>query len=372
MAETLTVNYGWTKPDPGASANTWGTTLNAATDAIDAQVFLNAQAGLPVGSGTMWFAAAPPANWLICNGQSLSTSGTYAALFAVLGTAFNQTGDAVGTFRVPNMAARMPIGVGSATINDVQTLSLSGGPTGGSFTLAYAGQTTAAIAWNALAANVQAALVALSSIGSGNVACTGGPLPGAVTITFQGTLGNSSRPTIVVAANNLTGGAAPQPNIVHTTIGSGAAYALAATGGAAAIALDATMIPTHSHTITDPTHTHTATETAHTHGVTDPTHSHTASQTQHSHTVPGSFGFGFGANQPPNPLVNTGTTATTTAQPAISVDPNSTGIAIQAFAAAVTVAAHATGITGTNNVGGGLAHQNMPPWLAINFIIKFA
>jgi hypothetical protein len=41
LAETLTPNFGWTKPDPGASANTWGTTLNATTDKIDAQVFVN-------------------------------------------------------------------------------------------------------------------------------------------------------------------------------------------------------------------------------------------------------------------------------------------------------------------------------------------
>ena len=44
VAETLTANYGWTKPDPGASANTWGDTLNKTTDKIDAQAFVNQQA----------------------------------------------------------------------------------------------------------------------------------------------------------------------------------------------------------------------------------------------------------------------------------------------------------------------------------------
>ena len=67
---------------------------------------------------------------------------------------------------------------GSARVNDVQTLSLSGNPTGGTFTLSFGGQTTAAIPFNATAAQVQAALQALSSIGAGNVACAGGPLPG--------------------------------------------------------------------------------------------------------------------------------------------------------------------------------------------------
>ena len=89
MAETLTANYSRTKPDPGGSPNTWGSTLNADLDQIDAQAFANQQAGkqgsAPVGSGALWFAATPPTNWLLCQGQALATTGTYAALFAILG-----------------------------------------------------------------------------------------------------------------------------------------------------------------------------------------------------------------------------------------------------------------------------------------------
>jgi cytoskeletal protein CcmA (bactofilin family) len=39
VAETQTVNYHWTMPDPGGSANTWGATLNKTTQAIDAVVW---------------------------------------------------------------------------------------------------------------------------------------------------------------------------------------------------------------------------------------------------------------------------------------------------------------------------------------------
>ena len=38
MSDTLTVNYGWTKPDIGASDDTWGDKWNANLDGIDAQI----------------------------------------------------------------------------------------------------------------------------------------------------------------------------------------------------------------------------------------------------------------------------------------------------------------------------------------------
>lgn len=118
MAETLTANYSWTKPDPGASANTWGATLNVDLDKIDAQVFANQTAATasqaPVGAGALWFSATPPTNWLICDGSSLATTGPYAALFAVIGTAYNQAGDAVGTFRLPNLRGVFPLGASAA------------------------------------------------------------------------------------------------------------------------------------------------------------------------------------------------------------------------------------------------------------------
>jgi microcystin-dependent protein len=117
VAETLTANYGWTKPDPGGSANTWGSELNSDLDKIDAQVFANETAATanaaPVGSVTMFGSMTPPTGWALCDGSSYATTGTYAGLFAVIGTAFNQSGDAVNTFRVPNLQDVFPIGAGT-------------------------------------------------------------------------------------------------------------------------------------------------------------------------------------------------------------------------------------------------------------------
>ena len=108
MAETTTVNFAWTKPDPGASANTWGATLNATTDKIDAVAWAAQQAGVPVGTMVMFGGAAAPTNWMLCNGASLNTA-TYAALFAVIGYAFGGSGV---NFNLPNLTQKFPIGAG--------------------------------------------------------------------------------------------------------------------------------------------------------------------------------------------------------------------------------------------------------------------
>ena len=126
-----------------------------------------------------------------------------------------------GTYTVNNSGIPQywEISMQQIPVNDVQTLTITGTPTGGTFTLTFGGKTTSAIAYNALASAVQTALVALSSIGTGNVVCTGGPLPGTgVVITFQGALANANVGAITFA-NSLTGGSTPTCVITHTTTG---------------------------------------------------------------------------------------------------------------------------------------------------------
>lgn len=104
--------------------------------------------------------------------------------------------------------------------SEVQTLSITGTPTGGTFTLTYNGQTTSPIAYSAIASAVQTALQALSTIGSGNVTCSGGPLPGSsVTITFAGSLAGMTHPLITANSASLTGGSSPTAAVVETTPG---------------------------------------------------------------------------------------------------------------------------------------------------------
>lgn len=103
--------------------------------------------------------------------------------------------------------------------NEVQTVTISGAPTGGTFTLGFNGSTTAAIAYNATGGTVQAALVALPSIGTGNVQVTGGPGPGTpYVVTFIGTLANTNVGQMTAAAT-LTGGTTPAVTVTTTTEG---------------------------------------------------------------------------------------------------------------------------------------------------------
>jgi hypothetical protein len=108
-------------------------------------------------------------------------------------------------------------GTGAA---DVQTIAITGTPTGGSFSVVFGGQSTV-IAYNAAAATVQSALQAMTSIGSGNLTCTGGPLPGtAVVCTFAGTKATGKRDLMTAFSGGLTGGTTPTVTVSKTTNGT--------------------------------------------------------------------------------------------------------------------------------------------------------
>jgi microcystin-dependent protein len=110
-------------PDPGGSANTWGTTLNGTIQAIDQQVFTNQQSIVPVGSILMYGGAvSPPAGWFFCNGQELLQSD-YPLLYGIIQGAFNTVDTVAGSFNLPNFTNVFPLGGTGA----------AGGVTGGSF-----------------------------------------------------------------------------------------------------------------------------------------------------------------------------------------------------------------------------------------------
>lgn len=111
----------------------------------------------------------------------------------------------------------------AAVTNEVQTATVTGSPTGGTFTLTYSGQTTAAIAFNATAAVVQAALIALSNLAPGDVVVTG-VAGGPYTLTFGGTLLGDNVASLT-ATGSLTGGSTPGVTMATATAGGTATAA---------------------------------------------------------------------------------------------------------------------------------------------------
>lgn len=105
-----------------------------------------------------------------------------------------------------------------AGTSEVQTVTITGTPTGGTFRLTFDGHQTAPIAYNATSADLETALENLPNLGAADVAVTGGPGPGTpYTVTFAATLGNV--PQMTLSNNSLTGGVAPTVVIVTTTPG---------------------------------------------------------------------------------------------------------------------------------------------------------
>lgn len=132
----------------------------------------------------------------------------------------------------PSLAKLIPLAFDAATnlwkvwssaldagVNEVQTLSANSA-TGGTFTITFDGQTTSALAYNASAATIDTAMEALSNIGAGNIAVTGGAANAAALVfTFGGTLAGKNVPVLTVNNASLTGGAGGA--ITVTTEGAG-------------------------------------------------------------------------------------------------------------------------------------------------------
>lgn len=106
-----------------------------------------------------------------------------------------------------------------AATSEVQTVTITGTPTGGTFTLTFDGQTTSAIAYNATNTDVDTALEALSNLEPGDVTVTGGPGPGTpFTVTFNSALGDV--PVMTANGAALTGGTTPTVTVTTGTPGS--------------------------------------------------------------------------------------------------------------------------------------------------------
>ncbi len=141
--------------------------------------------------------------------QFLNTNVAASSSVFALGLSWFAPGAASGDLVSCYLLASQPCTLqtnGVGTIG-VQTLTMTGTPTGGTFVLGYKGAITSNLAYNISAATLQTALNALSTIGASGVICTGGPFPGtAITVSFASALQVATVPLFTYNIAGLTGG----------------------------------------------------------------------------------------------------------------------------------------------------------------------
>lgn len=115
-------------------------------------------------------------------------------------------------------------GAPSAGVDEIQTITIGGTPTGGTFTLTFEGHTSGAITWsatnNTLIANVDAALEAMPNIGTGGVTTADSTLSsgiGDLLVTFTGN--NAKKNVGLMTATSSLTGTAPTVAVATTTAG---------------------------------------------------------------------------------------------------------------------------------------------------------
>lgn len=106
---------------------------------------------------------------------------------------------------------------GRGGVDEVQSVTITGSPTGGTFTLSAGDRTTVAIAFNAAVATVEDALETI--LGEGDVRVTGST-GGPWAVHFINDRGARATDLLVKNSAGLTGGTSPNVVVARTTVGS--------------------------------------------------------------------------------------------------------------------------------------------------------
>ena len=375
MPSTYTTNGGIELPANGEQSGTWGSTVNDNMNIIDRLTNGVGVISLSGTTHTLTTADGTPSDGhysvLVLGGAPSGTNTITIApndgqhVYIVKNSSgqsaiFSQGSGANVTVLNGNSAIIYSDGAGAgAAVVDITstfqfgTVDINGGTIDGTV---IGGTTAAAGSFTSVAAS--GTVTATSFAGSGS-ALTGLFASGMIML-WSGSV------VSIPSGWLLCDGTSGTPNLQNRFIvGAGDSYAVDATGGAATVTLDATQIPAHSHTADgDLT---AASAGAHTHtGSVDST-SLTGSATYIAETW-GIVGSASGIISREGGFVNTGTPQNTDSSPTgkLNIDASH----IHTFTTN-SGGAHTHDITGsTANTGGGLAHENLPPYYALAYIMK--
>jgi hypothetical protein len=198
--------------DPLATPADLGTYLGITVDTDRAALILDLAQGLCEGIVSPLPASAKAVVLAVAARAYNNVTSAHQAGIGSAQVSYGAPNSAVGVgglylSRSDKVTLRLAAGRGSAFsadtmptgVNAVQSVTVVA--TSGTFTLTFSGVTTAPLAFDATAAQVQAALEALSSVGAGNVS-----VAGAYSVTFTNRLGLYPMPLLTADGSGLTGG----------------------------------------------------------------------------------------------------------------------------------------------------------------------
>ncbi|MDD4888312.1 MAG: hypothetical protein PHU85_00145 [Phycisphaerae bacterium] len=174
-----------------ANGGSTATTSSLAWNANSTQVQSALQALATIGTGNVTVSGTTAAGFTV----------TFCGTLAYTNVAqLGYSGPLTGTPATYGVSEEIK---GTTGTNEVHYLWFATAPVAGTYSLAFNGETTSALAWNVTKAQIQGALEALPTIGTGNIQMAGEP-PGAMTITYIGARARHAQPLISINSLALT------------------------------------------------------------------------------------------------------------------------------------------------------------------------